>query len=244
VRFIKFDHIQCAAGKVVYGSFALTLKQLTAEQRFDYYRIRKLVVQFRPQRTAATPSNGELLSATCQAYLDFDDSSTPTAVDFTNRQNLQFWQGNRFKAMSWVPKVNWAVESGQSIQEVPAAIKTAPWLNLAYNEVKHFGLKYALSAAGDASAKMDWVIVVKAYVQFKQPYFAGPTQTLEEEGFTILAGTEMQAECGAESTIAGIAPLGAGTRPLRASGAPARGSTRSGRRAYECMSLDSDVEID
>lgn len=187
MRLQRIDHISINAGASFGGCYKFKLKNFVGGASYDYYRIKKVVVQFRPRISAAIPDS-EIKSTMCFGYVDLDDCTVSTDYrDYVNKQNVRQWPTGKFMAFKWTPKVHYYVDNQTTNSNQVVATPTAAafkargtdWLNTYFDGIDHYGLKYYLAvgkaSVGNDDAKMEWDIVQKIYVQFKQPFWNKPT---------------------------------------------------------------------
>jgi hypothetical protein len=209
VRLQRIDHIAIKAGASFGGCYKFKLKNFIGGASYDYYRIKKVVVQFRPRITPSIPDS-EIKSTMCFGYIDLDDCTVSTDYrDYIQKQNVRQWATSKFMAFKWTPKVHYYVDAKPDTgATVPTAAAFRPgrqtdWLNTYFDGIDHYGLKYYLAvgknpeSGANADAQMEWDIVQKIYVQFKQPFWNKPTNL----GAKMMCGKQGTTDNWGASTI-------------------------------------------
>lgn len=131
---------------------------------YDQYSIRKVVWMLIPRfNMSETTTGGQIPNvATC---LDFDDGNAPANYgDVLQRQNAKIHRGNKIIKRVFKPSCNFVVDASTGA----LAPKMSPWLDVANITVPHFGLKFAIQNTVPTGTDLDYDVVVKYYLAFKQ----------------------------------------------------------------------------
>jgi hypothetical protein len=129
---------------------------------YDLYRFKKVRVEFKPTSNAipnaTTPPVGMLLAA-----VDLDDSTVPTLSSISQYEQIKTavgYQGLRFQ---FEPRYATAGDAGGNY--LVAANLPGTWIDCAYPNVIHRGIKYFLTAA-TAAAVSGWQIIIHYDLEF------------------------------------------------------------------------------
>ena len=124
-------------------SFGLT-KCVGFEERlapfYDRYKINKISVRFIPSWNMADVVGGGQFPVMRITH-DWDDSTPPTVGDMEVRRAKSFQLLKPF-SYSFVPKV--ATNLYQPGATSAYVVTKAPWINMAYRNVPHYGLKFSI----------------------------------------------------------------------------------------------------
>lgn len=139
---------------------------------YDTYKINKLVVKFVPQINSLTAVStaGSLVSAPQEfmsTVIDYDDATLLT--NYTDALQYQtFKETPTYKIHKRVitPKLSMSAfkTSGTTIGYVQ---KSKQWVDAAYGDVEHYGLKGSIQSNTN-SVQQIWKVFVTAYISFKQ----------------------------------------------------------------------------
>ncbi|ADD62476.1 capsid protein [Human stool-associated circular virus NG13] len=183
-RLIKQDTFRVdAAGKGVGLTFTLG-EFLTGQITWDYYRINTIVVTFLPQINPTMPiDQGTGGGGFNETSVDFDDATPPTSkISMENWNNTKFWRNDRKFTIKFRPVFHRLVAtSATSTTPVSAEFNQrrnrGVWLNSAYKDIPHFGLKtfFVNNFTNPAQNTIIYQILIKAYVSFKRPIWVGTT---------------------------------------------------------------------
>lgn len=113
---------------------------------FDQYRIKKAVLKFVHSYVNQPTSPGSVGNPVLYIVSDKDDGSVPITVgSIIEREKsriLSFSGAQSVHTHTVYPCVS-TLELSTSATNIAAGVKYAPWLDSAFNNVAHFGVKYA-----------------------------------------------------------------------------------------------------
>lgn len=147
---------------------------------YDYYQIRKAVVKITQRPTAATDvpvtdgTEGACWNMSC---IDLDDKTPLTTyTSMENNATMRMWRSNRQHTRVIRPVPHFDVERGQTgSTPIGGAMimgrNRNVWLNTAYNDIVHYGLKFWLG--NNTGHKLTYDFVWKIYVRCKCPIMGG-----------------------------------------------------------------------
>jgi hypothetical protein len=158
---------QSSAGNV-YGSFNFTagastqISQLTA--LFDQYMIVKAQIDFRPRVTSflqGTTPGGMLFTV-----IDFDDANVPSSTN-----QLEQYTTVKILPLSKRVTINlrpfFATAGNSQVSGSVLAVPKRGWLDAAYTDINHYGVKYALSQ-GVAGALQTYDVVITVVLRWRR----------------------------------------------------------------------------
>lgn len=130
---------------------------------FDQYWIKKLRFHFKPCQNIVG-----LSTSVTQAYLlaciDYDDSVTPTLSGLQERMNVQRAEPYEKLVFDFQPHQVLISQNGSSTGNTNIPSR---WNDVATPTVQHYGIKYAIAAAGSVSWQLAWQVTAEAEVDFK-----------------------------------------------------------------------------
>lgn len=137
---------------------------------FDQYRFDKIEFKFVPQSNAinqvnaASPNNGV---PSLWVALDFDDSNVPTSLaqiqEYDNVQCVPYGEGLMVTLLPSITPAAYAVGAFSGY-----AVQRAGWLDIASDQIPHYGIKGVATALGVASTEqVFWNVYCKYYVSFR-----------------------------------------------------------------------------
>lgn len=143
---------------------------------FDAYKISKVVVKFVPQTNSLTSSSNAAsppITVTAQqqfltTVLDFDDATNPSSLsELMEYESYRQTPSYKMHKRVFRPKISQQVykASGTTIAYSQSGPK---WLDAAYSDVEHYGLKGYIPYNGGAIIQQFWRVTVTAYISFKQ----------------------------------------------------------------------------
>lgn len=132
---------------------------------FDAYRIRKIVVHFYPTVTQSTTSSANI--GFLATAIDYDDANAPSSMSqvlqYENACVVPFYKEHHRKIY---PRINQGALAGGTLNACVSG-SGGQWLDIAYNNVSHFGLKIALSQSLGASDLFGFRVVFDYFLEFK-----------------------------------------------------------------------------
>lgn len=163
--FFASPSVNCAGNLT--GSYTFSLNQLPDASNlinlYDEYQIQKVVFTFRPTANVAAAAAAQFNSAAMlpanpysglgliHTCLDFNDSSAPASAQaVVNYRNSKTTRSDEIHVRELVPRPQGTLfRSGISSGYYPL---DNAWIPVAYNDVPHYALKYALEGGpGDAA---------------------------------------------------------------------------------------------
>jgi len=158
---------QSSAGNV-YGSFNFTAGQSAQVSQlvalFDQYRIDSAVVDFRPRVTAFL--QGTAPSGMMFTVLDFDDANVPSSLN-----QLEQYTTCKISALServTIPlKPCFSTSANSQISGIVSARPARGWVDAAYTDINHYGVKYGLSQ-GVAGALQTYDVVITLLMTWRK----------------------------------------------------------------------------
>lgn len=117
---------------------------------FDQYKIRNMKVTLIPRysETPIATGVGTSLGSSVITVLDRDDDTAPTSInDLCQYTNMRQTKGGKNHMRSWRPTVKVPV---LGLSGTDYSVKSAPWIDAASTDVKHYGLKYAIEQGSGA----------------------------------------------------------------------------------------------
>lgn len=128
---------------------------------YDLYRFVKIEVHFRSTTpaipSAATPPNCYLM-----ASIDLDDSTTPTLNSLSQYERSKVILGHESGSFKFEPRFGEAADAGGNY--ISTVNIPGKWIDAAYPNVIHRGIKYYISQAA-AAAVPAWQIVLVYHIQ-------------------------------------------------------------------------------
>lgn len=174
------NHFTVSAGSPFKHAWQFKLKQFTQSQQYDYYKINCIVITFTPEHGGPF-TRPEDIRVVNFGWIDYDDTNDPTATDI-NRQGLKKWRCDRTQSFKIYPRclASRGVNTPSSGERPLNSIQKPGWMNTAFNEVVHLGLKTIFTDPSSADKKttaspLSYNVGVKCYVSFKQPIFSEGT---------------------------------------------------------------------
>nr|QGR26098.1 capsid protein [Werosea circovirus] len=169
------NHFVVSAGVPFKKAWQFKLKEFTQAQNWDYYRINWIGITFTPEQSN-TFTRPDELNVFNFGWIDYDDTTDPVSADI-NRQNLKKWSASRTQSFKIYPRclASRGVNTPTQTERPLNSIQKPGWMNTAYNEVIHLGLKTIFSdpksvAVPVTTARpLHYNVGVKCYVSFKQP---------------------------------------------------------------------------
>lgn len=114
---------------------------------FDAYRIKKIELKFVQGYNNNPTAPGSVSQPVIYIVTDRDDGSTPVSVSsIIERQNSRILSLSGAKSVhkhTFVPCVA-SLDLSTSSSNIPTSIREAPWLDSGFQNVAHFGVKYAV----------------------------------------------------------------------------------------------------
>lgn len=162
--------ISSSAVGVVYGALSFTADQLPKWSSFatifDRYRIREVEVFFQPQTNQMVTSTGAAVFVPrLSVCVDFDDATAPgTVAEVQAYGNAITVPGNRPVVRHFIPRAA-GLAYKTAITSAYTELDPHIWKDVAYGDMPHYGLKWALTntiAAGD----MSYYLTVRMTVEF------------------------------------------------------------------------------
>lgn len=187
-RYINSDLVVTSPGAVtnpIYDSISMALGDVTPDSTYirllagiyQYYRLRKVVVQFIPNFTqlSLTSSGASPPSYNIGSIIDYKNE-TPAAAGsldysgFPNANTYKESRNNRWhtRVIKMVPSV--PVESSFNNTGSFSAAKPrySPWINTSQNSTRHYGLQYFVeNTNGSYNPTPPYRIRIKSYWAFK-----------------------------------------------------------------------------
>lgn len=162
-----------------YFSIKFTLSDLpqatTYTSLFDAYRINKVVVKFIPvlsnyNQPGNTAGNLAAEPQWLSTVIDYDDSTVLTTEGaLLEYETMKQTQPSRKHVRTLVPAVAMSAykTSGTTIG---FAQKRKMWLDSAYTDIEHYGVKGLINGPATMAAQVQcaWKVYITAYVSFKQ----------------------------------------------------------------------------
>lgn len=141
---------------------------------YDTYRLRKCEVRFMPKVNQQSLT-GKAVATTIQvSYLlvvkDYDDSNVPSTLSELYQYNdIHIPKLFDEMTVSLRPKVSTQVYAG-GITVGYAQSPDDTWLDVANNDIEHYGLKWGTSAGGASQTTFqEWYVIVTGWFEFQQP---------------------------------------------------------------------------
>lgn len=177
VRTFALPRIESDNSSDIFGSIQFRLQDLPGylelQDLFDQYRIDAIQVKFFPMTSGVymqpfnNASTTVVFTPRFMTAIDYDDNSAPVNLDQirqyqTYKSTMAYQQHSRYFKPCFASEVfKTAVTTGYGARR--------GWIDTAYPDVPHFGLKYALEATGVASNDFafGYRIDVKMWVSFK-----------------------------------------------------------------------------
>ncbi|XCD31261.1 capsid protein [bream circovirus 1] len=189
LRLIKQDQAVINANSFFGGAFSFKMADYLTSLSWDYYRINAAVVQFIPRVSPSFTSDANG-GAICSAVLDYDDKVSPTtATSLMNQQGVRLWRNDRRFSIKWVPRVQIGLGYNNGTEVSASGIgRPRQWINSAYNQVEHYGLKFVLANNGDTT-KLEWDVITKLYISLKRPLIGGSFASMTGRDLVALEST-------------------------------------------------------
>lgn len=135
---------------------------------YDQYRIGFIKFQIIPKWNSVEmdPGTGNINNATnIMTVLDYDDSTTPASIDvMTQYQNLKMTRGGSAHKRAFVPRQLVNVYRGPLVGDGHEVVKPK-WNDMAYLDVTHYGLKWAIqenpNLGQQFDVKIDYYLAMK-----------------------------------------------------------------------------------
>lgn len=144
---------------------------------FDAYKINKIVVKFTPMITGLTTGTGGVSAASTGLFdqplstaIDYDDSAVPATLSAVEEyQTYKMTMGYQPHTRIITPAIAMSAykTSGTTIAY---AQKKNVWLDMAYTDVEHYGLKGCIQGTSTAAntRRQAWSLRVVYYFQCKE----------------------------------------------------------------------------
>jgi len=171
-RHFQGTNITQAAGTDQLGAFAFQLSSLPNASEFinlfDMYKIDYVEVTFRSQFNQQTLTTASVVTPLLYTIIDLDDNASP--VSLAAMENYQTCKVTRFdKDITRSFRPMFAVATGDATSATNATSLRRGWVDLAYDTVKWYGLKYGITAgAGGQTNLGQWSYTVRYYMSFKE----------------------------------------------------------------------------
>ncbi|KAL0168655.1 hypothetical protein M9458_036877, partial [Cirrhinus mrigala] len=133
---------------------------------FDYYKIKKVVVQVWP-RYNNVPSNNTndqiILGSTAIDYDDITTSTTDTDPykDYSTRKT---WLSNRFHSRKFTPRPQVEIFKTTSVTNYGLFnVRHSPWLNAAQPDIPHYAMKLWMPSHSTATAPISFKLIISLW---------------------------------------------------------------------------------
>lgn len=139
---------------------------------FDAYKISKVVVKLVPMISQVQqPASVALVGTSTEhmnTVIDKDDSTPLSNIsDALQYETFKQTPGYKYHKRAFVPAVSMQAfkTSGTTIGFVQ---KKQQWIDIAYTDVEHYGMKGVVQDFGTSNVQMSWKIYVTYYISMKQ----------------------------------------------------------------------------
>lgn len=160
-------------GAVSYFKLSNVLQNSDFTNMYDRYKINAIKLKIIPLSSQASV-NGQGLLPTMVYHTDYDDAETPTSdADVRVKQGAKEVRLDKPVSIFFRPKIADAI-LGASAGTAYSVPKKAPYINMAYNTVPHYGLKMYfrnvnLSASTTTSTNTCFRVETTYYLSCRDP---------------------------------------------------------------------------
>lgn len=132
---------------------------------YDQYKITRVVCEFIPKNTPAELGNGTIAPSQFWTYPDFDDNTAPpNLATVLQRQAVVRTKNTQFHKRILCPRISKPVyQDGISFAYSPGKA----WIDCTNPSVPHYGLKYFMEKATNASSITAYDLQITYYLAFR-----------------------------------------------------------------------------
>lgn len=141
---------------------------------YDAYRLLKCEVRFMPKVNQQSLTGKSVSTTTQVPYLivvkDYDDSTpASTLSELFQYNDIHIPRLFDELTVSLKPKISGAVYMG-GVSSGYAQLPSTTWIDIAYNDVEHYGLKWGTSGGGGSQTTFqEWYVIITGWFEFIQP---------------------------------------------------------------------------
>lgn len=170
-RGIKHDHLTWSTTTGLSTGLTFLLGDISYPKNYwDYYKIRKVVVQVWPEFNNV-PINREYNKVLYgSTVIDNDDASlvTSTTDPFKDYSSKKLFISNRPHIRVFTPRPNVEIYKSASVSNYGFLnINSGAWINTLHDSVPHYGMKLWLPANTNISGAISYKLIIKYYVLFR-----------------------------------------------------------------------------
>jgi len=171
-RHFQGTNVAQAAGADQLGAFSFQLSALPSASEFinlfDLYKIDYVEVTFRAQYNMQALTTAVTVTPLLYTIIDLDDNASPASI--AAMENYQTCVVTRFdKDVTRSFRPMFSVATGDATSGTNASSLRRGWVDLAYDTVKWYGLKYGITAGAGGQTNLGmWSYTVRYYLSFKE----------------------------------------------------------------------------